>query len=91
MRRRPQLSTAALMEVIFLTGVLLALLKDPDSRSVLAGLANGGLLVVVLTAVCYVCLECILLVVRVSCWLRSRKGRPERVSAVNNPTSLIGN
>jgi multisubunit Na+/H+ antiporter MnhB subunit len=55
MRRRRQSSIAALMIMVLGTGLVLALLRDPDIKSVLWGLAIGGLLCAVLAGVTYVC------------------------------------
>jgi hypothetical protein len=63
MRRRRQFSIAALMTVILCTGVILALLRDPNIESALEGLAIGGLLFAVLAGVVYVLFGCILLIV----------------------------
>jgi hypothetical protein len=81
MRRRHQFSTAALMALILCTGVGLALLRDPLIRSALVGLTIGGLLFVVLAAVIYVFYACLVMVVRLFRWLRSREWWSKRVSA----------
>jgi hypothetical protein len=73
MRRRHQFSTAALMALVLCTGVGLALLRDPNIKAALIGLALGGLLFVVLVSVVYIGFWSLLIVTRLFRWLRSRE------------------
>jgi hypothetical protein len=73
MRRRRQFSIASLMALILCAGVGLALLRDPNIRAALVGLALGGLLFVVMVSVIYICSWSLVIVSRLFRWLWSRE------------------
>jgi hypothetical protein len=72
MRRRHQFSIAGLMALVLCTGIGLALLRDPNIRAALIGLAIGGLLFVGLWSIIYICFGSVVVVTRLFRWLRSR-------------------
>jgi hypothetical protein len=74
------------MTLVFCTGVALALLRDPNIRAALTGMALGSLLFLVAVSVMYFGVVCVRLIVRLFDWLRSWKWRSQRVSAVNDPS-----
>jgi glycerol uptake facilitator-like aquaporin len=89
MRRRHQFSIGALMTLVLATGVLLAHLRDPNSRAALTALAISSLLFVASWSVIYACTACISWAIRLFHWLTCRERGPKRASPLNGPSSLI--
>jgi hypothetical protein len=57
------------MALVLCTGVALALLRDPNIRAALIGMALGSLLFLVAVSVIYICVACVRLLVWLFAWL----------------------
>ena len=90
MRKPHQFSIAALMTLVLCSAVVAALVRHPDTRTVLIEMATGSLMFVLSASLIYFCFWCIYLVIWLFRRIRSRKWSSKRGSVINNPSLLIG-
>jgi hypothetical protein len=88
MPRRRQCSIAALMVLVFCTGVALSLRRDREISPFLTILTFTGLLFIVLAWLVSFSFGCIHLAIGLFRWLRPRQGRATRASATSKPSLM---